>query len=414
MNQRFQHQLDGTMGSHHLLQESRTVPVLYRPLILLGERLRYGQLTLTLPDGNRHLFQGQDRGPHAEFTIQNARFLSRFLAGGAEGLAEAYMAGDCDTPDLAAFLYLAALNMEYWGEKMYGNLFYRVFQRTLHRLRPNSQRGSKRNIAYHYDLGNDFYAAWLDSSMTYSAALFEDPDQSLTEAQLSKYRRLAECAGIGPGDSVLEIGCGWGGFAEYLARTYDARITAITISDEQYAYARARIQSAGLDHLVEIRHQDYRDVDERFDRIVSIEMFEAVGEQYWPLFFERLSSCLKPRGRAALQIITISSRHFERYRRGADFIQNYIFPGGMLPSPEVLQGHIRQNGLVCTTDRGFGQDYARTLAIWRARFEAAWPRLDHASFDERFRRMWNYYLAYCEAGFRTGRIDVRHVALAHS
>lgn len=396
------------------LQKPRPVPALYRPLVLLGERLRYGQLTLTLPDGSRHHFHGTSRGPHAELLVHNARFLRRFLAGGSNGFAEAYMAGDCDTPDLPAFLYLAAMNSEHWAEKLRGNLFYRAVQRMLHRLRPNSQSGSKRNIAYHYDLGNDFYSAWLDGSMTYSAALFEGPSQSLAEAQVAKYRRMAEYAGIQPGDSVLEIGCGWGGFAEYIARSYNARVTAITISDEQYAYARARIRQAGLDHLVEIRHQDYREVDERFDRIVSIEMFEAVGEQYWPLFFERLRACLKPKGRAALQVITISNRQFERYRRGADFIQRYIFPGGMLPSPEVLQAHIRHGGLACTADRGFGQDYARTLAIWRARFEAAWPRLDHASFDERFRRMWNYYLSYCEAGFRTGRIDVRHVTLVHS
>ncbi|MFD1379819.1 class I SAM-dependent methyltransferase [Fodinicurvata halophila] len=346
--------------------------------------------------------------------VYNAQFLPRFLLGGSNGFAQAYMAGHCDSPDLPAFLHLAALNMEYWSETLRGNAVYRGLQRMFHLARPNSRNGSKRNIAYHYDLGNDFYRAWLDESMTYSAALFEGTGQSLAEAQVAKYRRMAEYAGIQAGDHVLEIGCGWGGFAEYLARAYNARVTAITISDEQYAYACERIRRAGLEHLVEIRHQDYRDLDERFDRIVSIEMLEAVGERYWPLFFERLRACLKPRGRAALQVITISNRHFERYRRGADFIQRHIFPGGMLPSPEVLQAHIRQGGLVCTTDRGFGPDYARTLAIWRARFEAAWPRLDPGAFDERFRRMWTYYLAYCEAGFRTGRIDVRHVALAHS
>ena len=248
--------------------------------------------------------------------------------------------------------------------------------------------------------------------MTYSSAVFDKPGASLEEAQSAKYREIARAAGIGPNDHVLEIGCGWGGFAEYTAKEIGAKVTGITISEEQFAFASQRIQKAGLSEKVEIRRQDYRDTQGRFDRIASIEMFEAVGEKYWPVYFDKVKESLADGGRAALQIITIADAFYDRYREGADFIQRYIFPGGMLPSPSALSDVTSARGLKIIGDQGYGLDYAATLAAWHLRFNQAWPSIRQQGFDERFRRMWKYYLSYCEAGFKTGRIDVRQIALA--
>ena len=395
-------------------------PGMTHPVIdAFGRRMQVGSLRVTFPDGTSRSYTGATSGPEAEIHFRRpGKLLRRLVGGGDLGFAEGYMDGDFDTPDLFALLRLAAANMEAWEEMLSGNRLYQFVQRAIHLARPNSQRGSKRNIAYHYDLGNGFYEAWLDETMTYSSARFEGPNQRLGDAQRAKYRSLADYLDLRPGQKVLEIGCGWGGFAEYAAREAEVEVTAVTISREQFAYAKERIRRAGLEDRVEIRFQDYRDVEERFDRIASIEMFEAVGEAYWPLFFEKLRGRLKSGGRAALQIITIDEAAFEHYRRGSDFIQRYIFPGGMLPSLEVLKRETRSAGLAWAGELSFGHDYARTLARWRERFERAWPRILETAggkaFDERFRRMWNYYLAYCEAGFRSGRIDVRQIALAHA
>lgn len=403
------------------LQETlsaRALPGKAHPVVAaFGRRMRHGRLRVTFPDGTAQSFTGAAPGPEAEIRLhRSGRLLRRLVAGGDLGFAEAYMDGDFDTPNLFALLQLAAENLEPWQEMLRGNRLSQALQRLLHLARPNSQRGARRNIAYHYDLGNAFYESWLDPSMTYSAARFETPEQSLGDAQQAKYRRLVELLELRPGQRLLEIGCGWGGFAEYAAREAGVEVTAVTISREQHAYAKDRIRRAGLDNQVQIRLQDYRDVAERYDRIASIEMFEAVGEAYWPLFFDKLFTCLKPGGRAALQIITIDSAAFAQYRRGADFIQRYVFPGGMLPSLPVLKEETKRAGMTWLTDEAFGGDYARTLRLWHRRFEQAWPELSVSEagrgFDERFRRMWTYYLAYCEAGFRSGRIDVRHIALA--
>jgi cyclopropane-fatty-acyl-phospholipid synthase len=283
--------------------------------------------------------------------------------------------------------------------------------RLRHVLRPNSRRGSRRNILAHYDLGNAFYQRWLDPSMTYSSARFEKPELSLEDAQTAKYRSLARKLSLQPDHHLLEVGCGWGGFAEFAAREVGARVTAITISDQQHAFAAERIRCAGLGDKVEIRLQDYRDVEGRFDRIASIEMFEAVGESYWPIYFGKLADIIKPDGIIGLQIITIADRYFETYRRGADFIQRHIFPGGMLPSPTALQQQLERAGLQKLTEATFGLDYARTLATWNRRFQAAWPDLLRLGFDQRFKRLWQYYLAYCEAGFKAGWTDVCQLAL---
>ncbi len=379
-----------------------------------ANRLHAGSLQVTLPDGSRRTLSGTGAGPSAVLTVNRDRFFRRVLLGGSNGFAESYMAGDCDTPDLAEFLRLAAVNFDHWQESLQGSPLYRSAARLYHLLRPNTRRGARRNILSHYDLGNEFYSQWLDQGMAYSAACFPSHDLSLEDAQTAKYAAIAEAARVMPDSHVLEIGCGWGGFAEYAARERGARVTAITISDQQFDYTKQRIYSAGLNDSVEVRRQDYRDVSGRFDNIVAIEMFEAVGERYWPGFFTKVRDLLSPDGRAALQVITIDDAFFERYRKSTDFIQRYIFPGGMLPSPTALTQAVQSVGMKTLTEQGFGTDYARTLSTWRRRFEEAWPRINELGFDERFRRMWTYYLAYCEAGFSTGRIDVKQVAISHA
>ncbi len=380
-------------------------------VLSVGRQLRYGRLVIALPDGSRHEFQGASDGPSGELVLHRARAIRRFATGGALGFAEAFLDGDWDSPDLALLLELLARNEAALAERYYGGGWSRWLARLYHRIRPNSRRGSRRNIHAHYDLGNEFYRRWLDETMTYSSACFERPDLPLAEAQRAKYRRLAERLGLAPEHHVLEIGCGWGGFAEFAAKEIGAKVTGITISAQQHDFAAARIQAAGLNERVEIRLQDYRDVAERYDRIASIEMFEAVGERYWPTYFGKLGQCLKPGGIAGLQIITIADRYFDAYRRSVDFIQRYVFPGGMLPSPTVLEAQIRRAGLATLDVASFGRDYAKTLATWHQRFQAAWPELRTLGFDQRFERLWRYYLAYCEAGFRVGFTDVRQIAV---
>ena len=276
-------------------------------------------------------------------------------------------------------------------------------------LQSNSRRQAKKNISYHYDLGNDFYGLWLDDTMTYSSALFQTGQESLETAQTAKYASMVDEMGAVAGDHVLEIGCGWGGFAEYAAKERGLKVTGLTISREQHDFATARMERLGLSDRVEIKMQDYGDETGQYDGIASIEMFEAVGEKYWPTYFEKVSDCLKPGGKAGLQIITIQDQMFEDYRSGTDFIQRYIFPGGMLPPPGKLAEIGKSLGLDLKDQKIFGQDYARTLLEWRQRFRTAWPQIRPMGFDERFKRLWEFYLHYCEAGFRAGNIDVRQL-----
>ena len=297
---------------------------------------------------------------------------------------------------------------------MTGNPVVRALDHLRHLLRRNSRAGSRRNIHAHYDLGNSFYAAWLDPGMTYSSALFREAGTSLEAAQREKYAVLARRIGIESGHKVLEVGCGWGGFAEFVGREIGAEVDAITISQAQFDHASARIQAAGLADRVRIKLCDYRDLDGVYDRVASIEMFEAVGEPYWPTFFNKLEAVLKPGGLAGLQIITIADDLFDGYRRRPDFIQKYIFPGGMLPSQSRLREEVASAGLVWRGLDGFGADYAQTLHQWTGRFESAWPKIQALGFDDQFRRLWRYYLGYCQAGFTTGRTDVVHLALGKS
>jgi cyclopropane-fatty-acyl-phospholipid synthase len=372
--------------------------------------IRVGTAEVTLPDGNRFRIETGCPGPSAEIRVAAWRFARRALIKGDVGLGESYRDGDWDSPDVTAVLALFAANAELAQDFLARAPLTRLALRFRHLiLNRNSRAGARRNISAHYDLGNAFYGHWLDPSMTYSSALFAPGDNDLEAAQTRKYRVLAEGMRVRPGDHVLEIGCGWGGFAEYLAREHGARVTAVTISRAQHAYAQARIHAAGLGERVEIRLQDYRDITGRFDAVGSIEMFEAVGERYWPGFFAVLAERLRPGGRAGLQIITIQDRFFEDYRRNVDFIRRHIFPGGMLPAPGRLGDLAGAAGFTLESERVFGRDYAETLRQWRQSFEAAWPRLVPLGFDTPFRRLWRYYLSYCEAGFEIGTIDVRQL-----
>lgn len=375
-------------------------------------KLRRGELTVTLPDGQSLLYQAPEDGPKARIDIKDHRFAGRALAGGDIGFGESYMAGEWDSPDLAKLLELFSANLDDMGGAVSGGPLTRLAHWLYHNMRPNSRRGARKNIRAHYDLGNDFYELWLDPSMTYSSARFTRPGQSLEDAQREKYASLARVIGLGEGDHVLEIGCGWGGFAEFAARDTGARVTCLTISEAQRDYALERMQNLQLGEKVEIKLQDYRDETGRYDKVASIEMFEAVGEKYWPGFFGKIAEVLKPGGMAGLQIISIRDDLFAQYRRRADFLQRYIFPGGMLASVERLKAEFSNAGLALKSVEAFAKDYANTLAHWGRNFNAAWDQIRAQGFDERFRRMWNFYLAYCEAGFRTGRIDVAQYALA--
>lgn len=374
-------------------------------------QIKGGATVVSLPNGKRLRF-GDDGVAAVDFKIRDYRFARRVLLNGDIGFAEGLMAGEWETDDLSALLTLLADNVERFKRLLEGSPVGKAMNWLRHLSNANTKNGSRKNILAHYDLGNRFYEAWLDPSMTYSSARFDTKVRDLEAAQHAKYRALAEHLDLKPTDHVLEIGCGWGGFAEFAAREYGARVTGITISDEQFAYATSRMERAGLAHLVEIKRQDYRDVEGQFDKVASIEMFEAVGEQYWPTYFAKIADVLKPGGRAGLQIITIKDELFATYRKRADFIQRYVFPGGMLASVERLKEETAKAGLAWREIEAFGQSYAQTLAAWADRFKAKWNDIRALGFDERFKQLWLFYLSYCEAGFRTGRTNVVQLELA--
>ncbi|MEZ5811206.1 MAG: cyclopropane-fatty-acyl-phospholipid synthase family protein [Rhizobiaceae bacterium] len=391
---------------------ARGLPARARMMLSVVANLPRGTLTVRTPEGRVARIGGKAPGPEAQIVLNNWKLPQRAFAGGTIGVAESYMDGDWESPDVTSLLELFVINQEQ-GDRLAGaaNWFVNAIQRMRHWLNENTRTGSKRNIAAHYDLGNAFYKQWLDPSMTYSSALFGGGANDLESAQNAKYRALARDTGIGPGDHVLEIGCGWGGFAEFAAREIGCKVTGLTISREQLEFARQRIHKAGLADRVEFKFQDYRDETGTYDHIASIEMFEAVGEKYWPVFFGKVRDCLEPGGTAGLQIITINEKSYPHYRRQPDFIQRYIFPGGMLPTPEIVKRLGAEHGLAQLRERVFPQDYARTLAEWRGRFWTAWPNISRLGFDERFKKMWEFYLHYCEAGFRAEYIDVRQVVM---
>ena len=387
-------------------------PLFFRLFAGAAEKLAYGSLVLHLPDGRCLEFPSPvESDEKALINIHDYAMARRTLFGGTIGFYESYAADEWSTPDLAQTLYVLAKNTDQVQKIMQAHPLLRTFNNLSHALNRNTKGGSRKNIMAHYDLGNAFYEKWLDPTMTYSSALFSSPDLPLDHAQTAKYESLARQIRLKPDERVLEIGSGWGGFAEYAAREIGARVTGVTISPEQYEYACERMQRQGLNEKVEIRLQDYRDVTERFDKIASIEMFEAVGKEYWPTYFAKIHNSLNENGRAGLQIITIADRFYPFYEKAADFIQRYVFPGGMLPSPSVLQQHVERAGLKLTDSLSFGQDYAKTLNNWHDRFLQAWDDLTHMGFDDQFRKLWQFYLAYCEAGFRAESTDVRQVTL---
>jgi len=371
-----------------------------------ARRALAGGLTVELPNGRQIRFGDARREQRPVLRLNRYRALGKLVRRGTIGFAEAYMDGDLDCDDLTGLFRFFVANRDRF--RLPGRYLFKVAKgdRAAHRARRNSRRGSQRNISEHYDLGNDFFQLWLDPDMVYSSGLYAGDSGSLEAAQSAKFQRIVDLLDLSGGEDILEIGCGWGGFARFAARAHGASVTGLTLSHEQLAHARQVAEEEQLAADCAFRLQDYRDADGRYDRIVSIEMIEAVGEEYWPEYFQVLGKRLKPGGSAVLQAITIDEHAFDEYRSSADFIQRFIFPGGMLPTRTIIRQQAEAAGLTLDHGERFGQSYARTLREWRRRFDAAWPQIARLGYDEHFRRRWRYYLAYCEAGFMEGRIDV--------
>jgi cyclopropane-fatty-acyl-phospholipid synthase len=387
------------------------LPRYFAQVFQIAKGLNRGRLDFMLADGRRFRAEGKAPGHVAELHIHDDDIFARLIREGDLGFAEAYLEGGWTTPDLQSFMDLVHDGNDTVYDGFPGMFFVRMVERLRHILNGNSRRQARKNIAYHYDLGNDFYRLWLDDTMTYSSALFRSGQESLEAAQTAKYASMVDRIGAQPGDHVLEIGCGWGGFAEYAAGQRGLKVTGLTISQAQHDYAVDRIERAGLSDRVEIKLQDYRDEKGRYDGIASIEMFEAVGEKYWPVYFDTVRERLKPGKRATLQIITLQDKRFEVYRKGVDFIQKYIFPGGMLPSPTALKAEVRKAGLAIVGSFEFGESYSQTLRRWHDTFNARWDEVAGLGFDQRFRRMWNFYLTSCAGSFHHGNCDVTQITV---
>jgi len=389
----------------------RNAPTAARTMLQMLQRLRHGSLTLQLPDGSIQRF-GDGQGPSASLSLHNWNVCGAALKSGDIGFAETYIARDWHTPDLTALLRLLITNRRDIEDMVYGSWLGRLAYRARHLLNHNSKTNSRKNIHAHYDLGNAFYELWLDDTMNYSSAWFETPEQSMGDAQRAKVRRALAMAGVKPGDRVLEIGCGWGALAEMATTEFQASVTGVTLSTEQLAFANQRMEKLGTSGQADLRLQDYRDIsDGPYDAICSIEMVEAVGREYWPTYFASVAKLLKPGGQACIQSIVIDDALFERYIRSTDFIQQYVFPGGCLPSPARFRAEAERAGLQVVDQFAFGADYARTLQLWRDAFMHQRERVLQLGFDERFMRIWEFYLAYCEAAFAEGNTDVMQFTL---
>ena len=389
------------------LEPRRKRPVFWEALLDKWlSRIEAGQLRAVFPSNFQKVYSGGQVGPTADIKINSWKLVPRLLLSGDMGLAESFLSGEWETSNLTQLLLLGDINERALGNAVTPSKFINLIEKLRHQRRDNSKRGSRRNIAAHYDLGNEFYSHWLDNSMSYSSALFTDFGEELEVGQNRKYQRLAKALKLKEGDQVLEIGCGWGGFAEIAAKEYKCNVVGITLSNEQAKFAQRRMQENQLSNLVDIRIEDYRDVQGSFDKIVSIEMFEAVGEEHWRNYFETIKTRLKPGGLAGIQSITIANEFFETYKRRPDFIQKYIFPGGILPSEDKLNNAVSSAGLKILDDYYFGKSYAETLRRWQSTFEQKWDDIKNLGFDEKFQKMWRYYLSYCEAGFESGHINV--------
>ena len=389
------------------LEPRRKRPVFWEALLDKWlSRIEAGELRAVFPSNFQKVYSGGQVGPTADIQINSWKLVPRLLLSGDMGLAESFLSGEWETSNLTQLILLGDINERALGNAVTPSKFINSIEKLRHQRRDNSKRGSRRNIAAHYDLGNEFYSHWLDNSMSYSSALFTDFGEELEVGQNRKYQRLAKALKLKEGDQVLEIGCGWGGFAEIAAKEYKCNVVGITLSNEQAKFAQRRMQENQLSNLVDIRIEDYRDVQGSFDKIVSIEMFEAVGEEHWRNYFETIKTRLKPGGLAGIQSITIANEFFETYKRRPDFIQKYIFPGGILPSEDKLNNAVSSAGLKILDDYYFGKSYAETLRRWQSTFEQKWDDIKNLGFDEKFQKMWRYYLSYCEAGFESGHINV--------
>jgi cyclopropane-fatty-acyl-phospholipid synthase len=386
------------------------IPAQAKVILKMLEKLKHGALQLKVPDGRLHLFG--EGSSVITLELKNWNLCSAALKSGDIGMAETFIDGDWTTNNLPGLVELFIRNRSEIESLIYGTWWGSLLYRIRHLFNRNSRSGSRKNIHAHYDIGNDFYRLWLDPSMTYSSALFTNGQAgSLQEAQTAKYRRILDELQLQPNDRVLEVGCGWGGFAEIAACDAQAHVTGLTLSTEQLQYARQRMCDADVADRVDVQLRDYRDCHGQYDAIASIEMFEAVGEAYWPGYFECIRRNLKKQGRACIQTIVIDDALFARYRKGTDFIQQYIFPGGMLPSPSVFKKLAEQHGLRVVNEFAFGVDYATTLQEWRRMFNERLADVHAQGFDERFVRTWEFYLSYCEAGFRARSIDVMQFTL---
>ena len=387
------------------------LPRYFARVFAMSTEMNKGRIDFVLPDGRVFRATGKNSGPVAELHIHNSDIFARLIREGDLGFCDAYLDEWWSTPDLQSFMDLVHADNDNIYDGFPGMTLVRAFESFRFWLQRNHKEQAKKNISYHYDLGNEFYGLWLDETMTYSSALFETGQESHEAAQIAKYASMVDQMGAQSGDHVLEIGCGWGGFAEYAARERGIKVTALTISEEQFNYAQERIEKAGLSDMVTFKLQDYRDEKGVYDGIASIEMFEAVGEKYWPIYFDTVRERLKPGKNATLQIITVQDRRWDVYKRGVDFIQKYIFPGGMLPSPKALREQVEKSGLAVEKSIEFGQSYNISLRRWHETFNEKWDQIAEMGFDDRFRRMWNFYLTSCAATFESANCDVTQITI---
>ena len=381
-------------------------------LILNGiKKFPYGSIILEWPNGNINNIEASQDGPNAKLIIHDNQVAKEIIKGGSVKFAELYISKKVSTDNLTNLIHYFAVNNDQAESTLKISFIKNLFNKFIHFQNKNTKNQAKKNISQHYDLGNKFYEYWLDKSMTYSSAIFHEKSIEIEDAQNNKYKRLAELSSINNGDEVLEIGCGWGGFAEFLGKNYDCKVTAITISEEQFKFATKRIAEAKLAEKVKIVFCDYRNLSGKFDKIISIEMFEAVGSEYWNTFFKKVESVLKPKGSISLQLITIDDKIYDVYKINPDFIQKYIFPGGMLPSMKVLKNILGNTSLNIKSIDSYANDYAKTLNIWNKQFNQNWSKIEKLGFDERFKLLWNYYLSYCEGGFLSKNIDLKQINL---
>ncbi len=399
------------MTKHFTTEDQMDLPRYFAQVFHRVQDLRSGVVEFGLPDGRVFVVKGKRPGSVGRIEVVNPDMFSRVIREGDMGFSDAFLEGWWTSPDLQTLLDVVFANNNEIGYNFSAPLLPRLFERVRHWMHSNSKRQARKNISYHYDLGNEFYSRWLDETMTYSSALFKSGQEDLAKAQTQKYASICDQMGVEEGDHLLEIGCGWGGFAEYAASIRGARVTGLTISREQHDFAKERVFKAGLAEKVDIVMRDYRDERGIYDGVASIEMFEAVGEQYWPVYFQTVNDRLKAGAQGTLQIITISDDLFDRYRTSVDFIQKHIFPGGMLPSPTALRAEIRQAGMDVCHSVEFGKSYSLTLRRWYQTFNQQWDEIAELGFDQRFKNMWDFYLTSCASGFEYGTTDLTQITV---